>query len=153
MSIPFVLERCSSQGQFECLNCYTTFCDDHGNAIHGWSWCPACGIKWEGAMLFRHKKWHRFYNKHGITEEKIPITGWVIEKRWHGFEGQIDVWEEESSSWVPKSRKDILNVYRIETEDQGWAKRNGDLYWEYRMVRKISYVWWSKYWSKIINGR
>lgn len=153
MSIPFVLERGSCQGQYECLNCYTAFYDEHGNPIHGWSWCPVCGIKWEGALLFRHKKWRRFYDEHGIKEGKVPIRGWVLEKRWHGFDGNVDAWEEESRSWEPSGRKEIMSRYHAETKDQLWASRDGDLFWEYRLVRKTTHVWWSKHWAQIINGK
>lgn len=136
MSIPFVLERGNYQEQYECLNCYATFYDDHKHPIWGWSWCPVCGIKWEGALLFRDKKWRRFYEEHGLKEKRTPKRVWALEKRWHGFEGAVEEWEQETCTWDPSERKYILNQYRAETKDQEWAIRDGDLYWEYRLVRK-----------------
>ncbi len=136
MSISFVLKRGSYQEQFECLNCYTTFYDDHGNPIHGWSWCPVCGIKWEGALLFRDKKWRRFYVEHDLKEKRTPRKVWVLEKRWHGFEGEVEEWEKETRTWDPSERKWILARYRTEIYRQRHSRKCGSLYYEYRLVRK-----------------
>lgn len=154
MAIPMVLER--SGCAYECLNCHACFQDDHGWAIYGWSWCPVCGVKWQGAMLFRHKKWRRFYDKHGIKEKDAEIRGWMVEKRWHDWDGEVRRWEEASCSWQINDRKTILEIYREETrpDNRPHIDKNGhkSLWWEYRIVRKTMHVRWSEYWSKKVNG-
>jgi hypothetical protein len=152
MGIPMLLQRSEYCEHFECLNCNSHFHDEHGNPCHGWSWCPICGIKFEGAMLYRAPKWRREYP--GVAErmDKCTLMGWVVEKRWHGFDNEIEEWEEVVGSWTPNDRKRLLLQIRCEREDERFGKEDGRMYWEYRIVRKEASPHWSRYWMNQVLG-